>query len=532
MEHIQPAMPLRARPAWHVTRATAVVLLVAACPLTARAALAQAPAAAPGPGADQPAGPDQPAAPAASDQSAPAPSDPCAPSPPDQSGIWQRSNLLGELGGVRPGLCSQGISFGLQETSEVLGNVAGGIHRGADYDGMTQMSLGIDTAKVWPGGTLNITALQIHGRNLSTDNLDTLQTASGIEADRATRLWELWYQQASPDGRADLKLGQQAIDLEFMTSQGAGIFINSAMGWAALPSEDLYAGGPTYPLSSLGARLRVRPTDALTLQTGVFDDNPPGGAFANDSQRLGAEAAGAAFSLRTGALWITEIQYAINQSPAAPSPNAQSQNVPSQNAQSSGLPGTYKLGFWYDTGEFPDQQFDTAGVSLANPESNGRPRMHSGNYSAYAVADQVVWPGDANGAQAISLFARMMAAPPDRNLISFSADGGLTVSAPLPVPGHDNSKDMFGIGFGVAQVSDNAAALDRDTAFFTGVPIPVRGTETFIEITYQYNVAPWWMLQPDFQYVIMPGGGLQNPSDPPRRIGNEVVLGLRTTITF
>ena len=463
------------------------------------------------------------ASPVAASPAAPAPSDPCAPPPPDQSGIWQRSNLLGDLGGARSGLCSQGITFGLQEISEVLGNVTGGIHRGADYDGMTEMSVGLDTGKFWPGGTLNISAMQIHGRNLSTDNLATLQTASGIEADRATRLWELWYQQKFLDDRADLKLGQQAIDLEFMTSPGASIFINTAMGWPVLPSEDLYAGGPAYPLSSLGVRLRARPTDALTLQTGVFDDNPPGGAFNNDSQLLGAEAAGAAFSLRTGALWISESSTAINQPPAA---------APPQDAPSNGLPGTYKLGFWYDTAEFPDQQFDTTGLSLANPASNGRPRMHSGNYSVYAVADQTVWPGDAKGAQAIGLFARMMAAPPDRNLISLSADGGLTVTAPLSVPGHDNAKDMFGIGFGVAQVSANAAALDRDTAFFTGVPIPVRGTETFIEVTYQFYVAPWWILQPDVQYVFMPGGGLQNPSDPPKRIGNEVVLGLRTTITF
>jgi porin len=525
LEH-HPAIRFRAGQAWHAANAIVAVLLLATCPLAADPARAQssepalpgaAPAATPAAGADQPAGP------AASNPPTQAPSDPCAPPPPEQSGLWQRSNLLGDLGGVRSGLCSQGITFGLQEISEVLGNVTGGTRRGADYDGMTEMSVGIDTGKFWAGGILNITAMQIHGRNLSTDNLATLQTASGIEADRATRLWELWYQQMFLDGRADLKLGQQSIDLEFMTSKGASIFINTAMGWPVLPTQDLYAGGPSYPLSSLGVRLRVRPTDALTLQTGVFDDNPPGGAFNNDSQLLGAEAAGAAFSLRTGALWITEMQYAINQPTGA---------APSQDGQSSGLPGTYKLGFWYDTGEFPDQQFDTAGVSLASPASNGMPRMHSGNYSVYAVADQMVSPGDAKGAQAVGLFARLMAAPPDRNLISLSADAGLTVAAPLSVPGHDNANDMFGAGFGVAQVSDNAAALDRDTAFFTGVPVPVRGTETFIEVTYQYYVAPWWVLQPDFQYVIMPGGGLQNPSDPPKRIGNEIVLGLRTTITF
>jgi porin len=131
----------RLRPASHAACSIAVILLLAAGPLAARHALAQTPGPGPGvspdAGADQPAGVDQPAGPAASGQPTPAPSDPCAPPPPDQNGIWQRGHLLGDLGGVRSGLCRQGISFGLQEISEVLGNVTGGIHRGADYDGMT-----------------------------------------------------------------------------------------------------------------------------------------------------------------------------------------------------------------------------------------------------------------------------------------------------------------------------------------------------------------------------------------------------------
>jgi porin len=39
-------------------------------------------------------------------------------------------------------------------------------------------------------------------------------------------------------------------------------------------------------------------------------------------------------------------------------------------------------------------------------------------------------------------------------------------------------------------------------------------------------------LQPDFQYVINPGAGIQNPNNPSKRIGNEAVLGLRSIVTF
>jgi porin len=62
--------------------------------------------------------------------------------------------------------------------------------------------------------------------------------------------------------------------------------------------------------------------------------------------------------------------------------------------------------------------------------------------------------------------------------------------------------------------------------------VPVRGGETFIEATYQYEVTPWLQVQPDAQYVFMPGGGVLNPNSPGQRIRNEAVLGLRTTIQF
>jgi porin len=433
--------------------------------------------------------------------------------------FWTRSNLLGTIGGARVALGQLGLSVGLQETSEVLGNLTGGVHQGAAYDGVTELSLGLDTAKAfgWDGGAFNVSALQIHGRNLSSDNLDSLQTASGIAADRAARLWEVWYQQAFLDGAVDVKLGQQSIDQEFMTSQYAGLFVNTMMGWPAVPSYDLYAGGPAYPLSAPGVRLRAT-TGAITALAGVFDDNPPGGPFDDDAQTRGAERSGTRFNTGTGALIVAEVQYGLNQ-PAA----GQVETAPG----SGGLAGTYKLGAWYDTGAFPDQRLDTSGLSLADPASNGQARRYHGNYSLYAAADQAVWVPDRTAARTLAVFARLMGAPGDRNLVDFSFNAGVTLKAPLG--GRDS--DTAGIGFGLARVGGAAAGLDADTAFYSGTATPRRGMETFLEVTYQYAVAPWWQVQPDFQYTFNPGGGLLNPATG-RRIHDEAVLGLRTAITF
>jgi porin len=296
----------------------------------------------------------------------------------------QRTNLLGDLFGLRASAGNDGISFGLTETSEVFGNATGGIRRGADYDGLTTIGIGLDTQKAlgWQGGVFNVSALQIHGRDLSADDLFSLNTNSGIEADRTFRLWEAWYQQSFIGGMADIKIGQQSLDQEFINSIYAGTFINTMMGWPVVPSYDLYAGGPAYPLASLGIRLRVRATPALTILAGVFDDNPSGGPFDNDPQLRRAERSGTEFNLGTGALVFAEAQYAIDQ----PSP--------SPSGSGSGLPGTYRFGGWFDSASFLDQDLDGDDVSLASSLSTGSAHARRRNFSLYAVADQMIWRPD------------------------------------------------------------------------------------------------------------------------------------------
>jgi porin len=442
----------------------------------------------------------------------------------DSTGFWQRSNLLGDMGGLRTLLGRHGITIGLQETSEVFANVTGGIRQGVAYDGVTQMGVGLDTQKAfgWEGGTFNVSALQIHGHSVTAENLLSLQTASGIEADRATRLWELWYQQAFLHGAADVKVGLQALDQEFMLSQYAGLFINSTMGWPEVPSADMIGTGPQYPLSALGVRLRAKPTDDLTVLAGVFDDNPAGPGtqpVGNLNPEL-LNPSGTNFRLNDSPLFIAELQYAINQ----PSPDATGHGQ-----QATGLPGTYKLGLWYDWGKFADQEFDSTGLSLANPASNGNPLLLSGNFAIYAAVDQMIWRPDPKGPQNLGLFVVATGAPQeDRNLIDVSFVAGLALAAPLP--GRDN--DTAGIGFGYAKIGNAARALDRDTAFFTGSPFPIRSSEEFLELTYQFQVTPWWQLQADFQYTFSPSGGILDPLDPSKRIGDEAVLGLRTNILF
>jgi len=440
---------------------------------------------------------------------------------------WRReSALLGDMWGLRRDLSQHGITLVIQETSEALGNLTGGTHKSLDYDGLTQAVLQVNSQRAFGyyGGTFNVSALQLHGLNLSQRNLGSLQTASGIESNRATRLWEMWYdQKLLPEDRLDIRLGQQSLDQEWMVSPNALMFVNTMFGWPMLPSADLPGGGPAYPLATPGIRLRYRPVNALAIQLGAFSSSPFTMSNAR-AQALGADAqalnsSGTSFPVfRHGALLLAELQYTT---PALGGMVAPGARPP--------LASTYRLGVWYDTEQFADVRYGGDGLPLADPASNGSQRLHRGNMSIYGVMDKMIWRSSKDPNRTLNLFGRAMGTPfSDRNLVDFSANLGLVLKDPFPY----RTMDSLGIGMGFTHVSARQAAADADVATYTGTYNPRRTSETYVEMTYQRQMAPWLQLQPDIQYVFHPGGGVADPNADGRLVGNELVVGLRTNILF
>jgi len=52
------------------------------------------------------------------------------------------------------------------------------------------------------------------------------------------------------------------------------------------------------------------------------------------------------------------------------------------------------------------------------------------------------------------------------------------------------------------------------------------------EATYAAQIAPWWIVQPDVQYIVHPGGNVPDPNNPNAVIGNAFIAGIRNTIKF
>lgn len=418
----------------------------------------------------------------------------------EEDDLWKRKTLLGDIGEIRPFLARYGMTLGIIDTNEVLGNPTGGKQQGAIYGGLTDLTFGIDlrpTLNV--RGNIYARAYQIRGRGL-TPAIGNVNEISGIEAMATTRLVEFWYEQHFDSWR--IRIGQQTVTTDFLNPATTRLFVSGALGWPTLPAIDLPTGGPGYPLGTPAVRVRFDPVEGWTLFSAVFNGDPTGGGV-GASQLL--DASGTAFRVGDGAFVINELRY---------------------NPDSSDDNGTYRFGGWYNSERFRDLHFDTNRLSLADALSNGHALLHGGDYSLYAIVDQP-FRIDKEAKTAFAAFARAMGAPGDRNLIELYVDAGLVYKGPFGRP-----DDQLGFAIAYARIGGAARALDADTARFAGSSYPIRSGETALELTYRFQLAGWWQLQPDFQYVFNPGGGILNPNAPGRRVGDAAVFGLRTSITF
>jgi porin len=411
----------------------------------------------------------------------------------DPSGIPETSiatslpPALADPRGIRKDLATRGITVGANYIGEVFGVAAGGLNRDTHYDGRLELWLDadLDALAGWKGLTFHANAYQIHGSSITAESLGSLMPVSFIEATPATRIFELYLEQSLADGKVTVRAGQIAADSEFIISDGAAAFLNGTWGWPSETASDLPNGGPAYPLASPGIRVAITPHENYGLMAAVFngdvvDDCSPG----DDPQRCNPH--GLDFPFGDDALYMAEGFYKYD---------------------ARDLPGRIKFGGWLHTGDFEN---------IAHPSI-----IESGNYGLYAIWDQQVVKLDGDGRN-ISVFARVMGAPSDRNIVDIYAEGGVTVTGLFAT----RAKDLLGIGFAYTGISNSAQIADRDA----GQSI-VRDYEALLEVSYTAIIAPGFSIQPDIQYFWNPGGLVPDASGT-SPVENALVLGLRSTINY
>jgi porin len=413
--------------------------------------------------------------------------------PDTPDGLPEDAAFKLDVAGTRAALARAGIGVGGAYYGEAFYNW-GGFDQGGEYDGVLELYVNADMKKpgFWQGLCFHANGYQIHGNSITAANIGSLMPVSSLEATDATRLFEIWFEQTMLNEKVAVRFGQLAADAEFVISEGGGYFLNGTWGWPSITAADLPSGGPAYPLATPGVRVAVNPNDKFGVMVAVYNGDPAPPCFSDDPQVCNNH--GLDFELDDPPLLMAEGVYKYNQ---------------------SGLAGAVKFGGWNHFGKFEHQRFDSGGALIAVTGNGGRPLDH--NWGLYGILDQLVWrvPGSEEP-QGVGVFARVIGAPEDRNLIDWYFDGGITFTGMF----RNRPGDALAIGFAYTNISDKVSAFDVDF----GEPV-ARNYEALIEICYTFEVKPGWSIQPDFQYIFQPGGNVAGQKD-------ATVVGARTSITF
>ncbi|MDB5576291.1 MAG: carbohydrate porin [Bradyrhizobium sp.] len=388
--------------------------------------------------------------------------------------------------------------------SDVFALALGGERPGVTYSGRIGFIADADLQSLvgWREASAHLSVHAIHGVGLSQHRIGNLLPTSGLEAEPAFRLFNLWIEQKA--GITTLRIGQFTAGQEFAISPTAGLFVNSTFGWPGSFANDLPSGGAAYPLAAPGARLAVQPAPSTTLRLAIFAGDPagPGGG---DPQRRdlhglnGLRLAGRPFV-------IGEIE------------------------RDFGRAGDTKLivGGWIHFDRFADLRVDAQGRSLADPNSSA-PRADKGNFNLYAILDAGLWHSGRVPARSLRGFVRGNVGPDDRNLVSRYFDAGVTLTAPFAT----RSKDSVGLAVGSAWISPGTRDLARDFNATATSSKALPQFEMVAEVSYKLQIYRNLSFQPNAQYIIHPGAhgaasiGIALP-DP----GNALVFGLRTSAQF
>ena len=407
--------------------------------------------------------------------------------------------LNGDPAGYRKWLADRGVIYGFEYTHDVLSNVRGGTRTGTIDQGKLQGILTIDFGKLsgWNGLTLFSNFFQIHNTGrIRRDLVGGLNTIAAIEAVPTTRLSELWLEQKFAGDKMSFKVGQIAADTEFFYSDASQLFLQS--DWPTIAAVNLPSGGAAYPLSTPGVRLRVDPIKDVTLMLEVLNGDPAGPGPGDEQLR---NRYGLNFRVSDPPFVIGEAQFRRN------------------SGKEEGLATTLKLGGWGHVGQFNDQRLAIGGSLLADPSGSGVAIRHRGNNGLYAVIDQQIYrPKDGDAQSGVTVFSRMSLSPSDRNLIDRYIDGGIVFAGMIP----SRPDDKFGASVIYAKFSDSIRAFDQDKVLFTGTG-PIRDYETNLELTYQAQIVPGWLVQPNLQFIWHPSGDARK---------NATVVGARSLWRF
>lgn len=419
------------------------------------------------------------------------------PAKSDLMKFLERDYLFGDWGGLRTKLSKEhGVDFEFFYVASNPYNLDGGKATGSTYEGALLMLLDLDSAKLagYHGGHLHVGGTWLNGDYPFSDKyVGDLNKVNLIDFPDIVRLWEFWYEQKFLGDKVSLKFGQMAVDQDFLVAE----FYNSLASINLLNQTFFYPTlafnvydipgfpvGPhalaSSPYGAPGARLKVETTKNTYVQIAAYDGYPD----QNNGTRV-------ELNRQEGVLLYFEMGYRLN-----------------QGKDDTGLPGNFKLGAFYHTGDFADAQ------SVFNSSIGaGAVTYHPNTYGLYFLVDQTLYREvgkDDPAGQGLVGFFRLTGAPPDRNLTQFGVDGGLVYKGLIPTRNYDS----IALAASYLKISDDIRTGQEAVnavvpGFFPNDALV--DYEAVVELSYKAQMTAWWTMHASVQRAIHPGGSAAIP---------------------
>ena len=364
------------------------------------------------------------------------------------------------------------LAFSINYTSDMLANLDGGLARGFRYLEKTSLAATYDGAAEGHGGFMATASINhTNASNFSAELVGDIHGVSNIEAPEATRINELWVSRRAPNDLWGVKIGIVDLNTEFDVLESGSLFLNSAHGIETEFSHTGVNGPSIFPATTLAITSFYRPTDRWTVRLGVFDGTA--GDPANP-RRFAVE-----LSAKDGALIVAQVE----------------RNVSDVDRIEAGV--------WGYTASFDAlDQFDAEGAR----------RRVSGNLGAYAMVEGQLLGKSGGDRPRLNGWLRFGVSNGAINKIDSYIGGGIVWTGLTP----NRPKDQLGLALAYGGISGSARADARRRGAALGA------AETNIELTYQLAFRVWFLVQPDLQYVIAPGGNSLTPT--------ALVVGVRVQL--
>jgi len=385
--------------------------------------------------------------------------------------LWKREALTEGFFGLNEKLAESGLEVGFSITNVYQQNVKGGISthdRRGRFAGSYDLELWADLEKML-GFEKSSVYLLIEGGWPDEEGIDTACTGShrGTNADAIGNeniiVKELYYRVWLFDDKLELMIGKIDFTGYFDAIEYANDEVTQFLNGAFVDNPAI-----PFPEYSLGIMATYDFTDDLYLMGGVADAQA-------DCRETGFRTA---FHGEDYFFYILE---------AGLKARYDSANGP--------LTGTYRVGLWND----PQPK--------ANSDSVKSYRDDTGFYLSF---DQLIYKenSEVEDTQGLGTFFRYGYADSKKNDLANFWSVGFQYQGLFE--GRDD--DVFAAAFGQGFFSDSASST---------YPADY---EAAIECYYSAQIAPWFYVSPNIQYIKNPGGSAS--------VGDAVVLGIRVLAIF